>query len=140
MTAMRVSMRQLLVATAFVAVGLFVWLNPYMFLGSPGRRYQTTRELMDLRESLVYQVRNGDTYEEVSAIIGPGRTYSRAEARSFFDRVIRKGKAAGSFVPGFAPDAADTIVSYSSNKQLAFLLIFREGRLVNHDPSRYDKL
>ena len=52
--------------------------------------------------------------------------------------MTRYGKAQENFLEDFEFDEDDEIVSYRSNRGLAFLLIFRDGKLVNHDPERYN--
>ncbi len=135
---MRFSVRRIFLFTALVAICLFFWLNPYLLIESPGLRYQRLRENSDLCEALEKQVRNGDNYSRVSTILGPGNRYSLSDKNDFIGKVSRYGKAQESFLDDFEFDEDDEIVSYRSNRSQAFLLIFRDGKLVNHDPQRYD--
>lgn len=135
---MKFSLRTVLLLTSLVAICLFFWLNPYLFVESPGSRYQRLRELPDLREALANQVRNGQSYIRVSTVLGPGRLYTQAERNDFVEKVARYGKSRESFIDDFVFEDDDQISSYRSNRQAAFLLIFRDGKLVNHDPERYN--
>lgn len=134
---MRFSLRMMFLLTALVAIGLFFWLNPYRFVESPGSRYQRLREPSDLYEALINQVRNGDSYRHVSTILGPGARYTESEKNDFIDRVARYGKSPSSFLADFEFEEDDEIVCYDTNRHLRLLLIFRDGKLVNHDPKRY---
>lgn len=134
---MRYSLRKIFLLTTVVAVCLFFWLNPYLFVESPGLRYQRLRELSDLREALTKQIRDGDSYSHVSTIIGPGYRYSLSEKSDFIRKVTQYGKAPESFLDDFEFEDDDEIVSYTSNRRFGFLLIFRNEKLVNHDPKRY---
>ena len=91
-------------------------------------RYRCFQDEKALFAVMHKEIQNGDPYEEVSRLLGPGVP---AQERMYIATKGLAEKYPDHFPDGFKD--TDTVMTFPGG----FNFEFRDGKLINHDPSRY---
>ena len=103
---------------------------------SPAKHYRKYHDVKSLCAVLSRQVKSGDSIERVKDLLGPGAVLSgesRDRAANHYAQLTRQRPQV--FPDGVVGD--DVFVGYDSDAA-ALALQFRNGRLVNFDPKRFE--
>lgn len=117
------SIREAIIAVALIAAGLAVvrWNDPAV-------RYRRTGEGHALYAVLKDRLRNGVTFEGASQILGPG---NRVADPKFLKYAVANALS--------SPEGARATDAFYTWKSTGWdiTLQFRDGKLINHNPSVY---
>ena len=103
---------------------------------SPAKHYRKYHDVKSLCAVLSQQVKSGDSMEHVQSLLGPGVILSGAErdlAAAHYLQLARGRPQV--FRDGIVGD--DVFLGYNSDAS-ALALQFRNGRLINFDPKRFE--
>lgn len=111
----------------------------YNYYFSPVARYQRNRDVDTLRYLLSTQLDSGNSVREVTALLGKGERASNEHV----DRLLRWRDAEGQrkFFDASFPEGVektDVFLFYPAEPKGSYRLQFRDGKLINFDPSLYE--
>lgn len=120
----------IIIASA-VAIGIIAGIR---YLRLPQTQYRIRHDYASFYNVALSKLKPGLSYQKVTSMLGPGELITG-------DNRERELKQAPD-IPRLYPDGllpSDTIVSYPVGKLTYMHLYFRDGALINFDPTQYQK-
>jgi hypothetical protein len=117
---------------------IMVLLCLFLSACSYGQAYQQKHDKLNLRLSLLCEIKPGNSIGQVELILGQGSKATPLQA-SLIQRAMRRteAKTVYRFADGIRD--IDTFVLYGYGKCSVIWLQFRDGQLINHVPDEYAK-
>ena len=123
------------IRAVLILVTLLGGLFAFIHWNDPVTRYRRNHDAASLRAILSRRARNGDTIARIQDLLGPAKQYTDAGFKSALTAHAHRNPS--SFPDGVAE--IDAFYEFAEGPNMATILQFRNGRMVNFDPKEFQE-